>query len=307
MTDTAAHPGPATEDGSVDRRSVLRRGSALLAGVAGVGAVAAAAAPAAGAAKGDPVVQGEANDAGTDTTSLTSSSAEATLAVANGASGAAVRVEPATGALDYDAYLAATQSGDVINDAGALLFTHDDDALGEVYTDYFANLLVPIAPVRALDTRTAAGRTGVLNKAGNLDSQGRLIAGHTIQVTLADEVFLGTAGFFNLTVVMPLRGGYAVLWPTGTRPPASSINFSTGQVIANGLVCGLSENDTVQIFSSQTTHVLLDVSAFWVGSALQVSQIANAPATRAAGATKASPRRQAPSWVKDSVARRLGA
>jgi hypothetical protein len=60
------------------------------------------------------------------------------------------------------------------------------------------------------------------------------------------------------------------LWPGGTRPGTSSINFAAKAVIANFAVSGVSGTDTVSIFSSVTTHVLLDISAFSVGSPGQV-------------------------------------
>jgi len=253
------------------------------------------------------VQQGLANSAGAATTSLTSTSPAATLALANGSNGAAVRVGPAAGSLDFDAYLAATQSGDLLNDAGALLFTHDnttETVLGEVYTDAWANQVVPITPQRALDTRSAGGRTRIVAPGSALDAQGRLIGGKSIEIDLADFVWFGIAGFFNLTVVSPTKVGYASLYPTGAPPAASSINYLAGQSIANGLVCGLSDFDTVRIFSVRTTHVVLDVSAFWVGSAGQIPQEIMMGAAPAMAARSQTPRRSAPSWVSSGTARR---
>lgn len=294
-------------DSAVDRRSLLRSGSALLAGVAGLTAVGAAAAPSASAAPGDAVQQGLANNAGTATTSLTSTSPAATLALTNGASGAAVRVGPAADSLNFDAYLAATQSGDLLNDAGSLVFTHDTTegaTLGEVYTDAWANQVVPISPQRALDTRSTAGRSRIVAPGSALDAQGRLIGGKSIEIDLADFVWFGIAGFFNLTVVRPTTVGYASLYPTGAPPGSSSINYLAGQSIANGLVCGLSDFDTVRIFSVRTTHVVLDVSAFWVGSAGQIPQEILLGSAPAAAARSQAQRRSAPSWVTSGTARR---
>jgi hypothetical protein len=68
-------------------------------------------------------------------------------------------------------------------------------------------------------------------------------------------------------------------------------------------VCGLSDLDTVRISSSRTTHVLLDVSAFWVGTPEQINPDVlarpEAPALR-----RAAPARVAPSWAPARLANR---
>jgi hypothetical protein len=293
----------------LDRRSLLRQGTALLGGVAALTAAGAATAPGASAVPGDPVDQGEPNDAGTASTGLTSTS-DATLVVANGATGAALRVGVADAALDpFDfesptGYPATTTSGDLVNYGGALVFSHDTNFVGEVYTDVWANQLVPISPQRVVDTRNTAGRSRILNKAGNLDAQGRLIGGKSIEIDLRDYVFVGLAGFFNLTIVAPSAGGHATLFPALPVPSASSINYSSGVTIANGLVCGLNPDaDTVRVFSARTTHLILDVSAFWVGTPEQVNPelLARPEALARRGA---APARVAPSWAPARLANR---
>lgn len=285
--------GLGTEE-RLDRRALLRRGGAVLAGAAGVAALTTGRAS---AAAGDPVVLGANNDAQATATTITSSTASATLALANSASGAAANVVPVSPAFDVDVYVGATKSGDLVNHTGALLFTHDPSRVGEVYTDAWASQLVPIKPQRMLDTRTAAGRDHVLNRTGAFDSAGRLLAGHTISLDLSDLVFDGVAVYANLTIVQPLKAGYATLWPSGTRPGISSINYAAGQIVANFAVCGLSSIDSVEIFTQQTTHVLLDVTGFAVGGLWQVNpgvRPATAAATLAPGGTTT---RKPPSWA----------
>ena len=294
-----------TSDAGLDRRSLLRKGSALLAGAASLSAAGVAAAPGAVAAPGDPVLAGRDNDAGDDETTL-ASTALATLRLENTSTdGSALQVMPAPETLDFEAYLGSSQSGDVVNAQGALLFTHDPEYVGEIYTDVWANQVVPVTPQRVLDTRTASGRARIVAVGTALDSQGRLLAGRTIEITLEEFVFMGSAAFFNITVVSPTRGGFATVWPTGSLPATSSINYAAGQTLANGLVCGLSEFDTVRIYSYKTTHVLLDVTAFSVGSAGQVEPSILGGAPEASALSRASaPRREPPAWVKAGVARR---
>ena len=293
-----------TPDAGLDRRALLQKGSALLVGAAGLSAAGVVGAAPAGAAPGDPVLQGQPNSAGAAATELTSTS-DATLKLDNAGDGAAMQLMPAPDTIDFDAYFTNSQSGDVLNAQGALLFTHDPDFVGEIYTDVWANHVVPVAPQRVLDTRTAAGRARIVAVGTALDSQGRLLAGRTIEITLEEFVFLGSAAFFNITVVSPTRGGFATVWPTGPLPGTSSINYVAGQTLANGLVCGLSEFDTVRIYSYKTTHVLLDVTAFFVGSAGQIepSILGGAPEASALS-RKSAPRRDAPAWVRAGVARR---
>jgi hypothetical protein len=70
-------------------------------------------------------------------------------------------------------------------------------------------------------------------------------------------------------------------------------------------VCGLSDFDTVRISSSRTTHVLLDVNAFWVGTPGQVNPDIASTAAAAGASRSRTAVRPAPSWVKAGVSRRI--
>jgi hypothetical protein len=109
---------------------------------------------------------------------------------------------------------------------------------GFVHTEFTANQVVTIIPQRILDTGTSAGRTHILNKTGNLDSSGRLLGGRTIKIDLSSLEVAAASAFCNLTVVLPLTRGFMTLFPGGTRPATSSINFTAGEVIANFAVTG---------------------------------------------------------------------
>jgi hypothetical protein len=259
------------EADSLDRRALLRRGgAAVVAGVAGLAVAENVMAGSASAAAGSPVVMGAPNDAGSTLTGLTSAnSTGSTLALANTANLAPLKlVEQAIPATDP-----ALTSGDLANYGGDLYYTAGDPGgplIGFVYSEWTANKLVPIRPQRVLDTRTVAGRANITNPSGNLDSAGRLIARHTIVIDLSGLEFGAEAAYCNVTVVSPLGSGYATLWPGGARPVASSINYVANAVIANFAVTGTSLNDTVSLFSAATTHLILDVTGFAVGSPVQI-------------------------------------
>jgi hypothetical protein len=186
-----------------------------------------------------------------------------------------------------------SESGDLMNVNGDLQFAHGDSMLASVFTSYNASRLFPVRPFRAVDTRTVAGRHNITYEPGSLDSAGRLIGGHTIEIDLKDHVYLGTAVFANLTVTRPVSAGYLTLWSSGTRPGTSSLNYSAGQTVANFSVSGLGPYDTVFVYARSTTHVLLDVVAFAASSRENV----NGPFLASTDASKlAGPARKPPAW-----------
>jgi hypothetical protein len=271
----------------VMNRRALLRASGVAAGIAGIGGIAAAHAPAAEAAAGDPILMGAYNQAGTAFTGLNADSSGPTLLLSNVGSGAPLRLA------EHFNENFSSDSGDLFNVNGDLRWGTGDDNRASVFTSYTASRLIPVIPFRAVDTRTTAGRANIANRTGNLDSAGRLIGGHTIEIDLGDEVFQGTGVFANLTVTQAAASGYLTLWPGGTRPGTSSLNYAAGQVLSNFSVCGLNFVDTMRLYASSTTHVVLDVLAFAAGNWSDVN-----PALLPTGAASnlARPARKAPAW-----------
>jgi hypothetical protein len=262
MSDIGDIDSSASASGTVVNRRALLRASGVAAGIAGIGGIAAASAPAAGAATGDPVLAGANNDGGASSTGLTANTWRPTLVLDNAGTGVPLR-------LAAHAVPEFVDSGDLMNIDGDLRFAHADYFVGSVYTSLSASQLIPVVPFRAVDTRTVAGRATIVNPAGNLDSAGRLIGGHTIQIDLGDEVFQATAVLANLTVTQAVDSGYLTLWPGGARPGTSTLNYPAGQTVANFTVSGLN-SDTVRLYAQRTTHVVLDVVAFAAGSPADV-------------------------------------
>jgi hypothetical protein len=288
------------ETGGLDRRTLLRTGgAAVVAGVAGLAVAETVTAASAGAAAGSPLVLGTANDSGTTPTSVTSAATTSpTFSVANTGGVAPLHLTEEA----FPASFAALTSGDLANFGGDLFYTAGTAAgplTGFVYSEFTANQLVTIKPQRILDSRTVAGRAHITNPAGNLDSAGRLLAGHTIVITLSSLEVAAAAAFCNLTAVGPLTGSFMTLWPGGTRPATSSLNFAANAIIANFAVTGTSASDTVSIFSAATTHVLLDITAFAVGNPGQVNPAILASARLSATSQRLAARAKAgtlPDW-----------
>ena len=71
----------------------------------------------------------------------------------------------------------------------------------------------------------------------------------------------------NVTVVdgenPTLGGGYVTVYPCGTRPDASSLNFTTGQTIPNSVIAPVSAAGTVCFYVYGTAHLLADVSGYF--------------------------------------------
>jgi hypothetical protein len=287
------------ETADLDRRTLLRSGgAAVIAGVTGLAVVQTFTAASAEAAAGDPLVLGTPNTSGATPTSLTSAATGPTFTLGNTAGQAPLHLTQVA----TPASTAGLTSGDLANFDGDLFYTAGSFATpltGFVYSEFTANQLVTIKPQRIVDTRTVAGRAHITNRPGNLDAAGRLIAGHTILVDLASLEVAAAAAFCNLTAVRPVTIGFMTLWPGGVQPATSSINFVAGAVIANFAVTGTSATDTVSIFSSATTHVLLDITAFAVGNPGQVNPVILAVAGISATGQQLAARAEAgtlPGW-----------
>ena len=115
------------------------------------------------------------------------------------------------------------------------------------------------APIRLLDTRT----NHTTWPSGSI---------HTLQVTgvLVGSIqvpngAIGVVG--NVTVVQPNGAGDLRLYPGGASlPSTSSINFASGQIIANGVIVGLDTNGQMNIKvdmpANTATNVIFDASGY---------------------------------------------
>lgn len=130
--------------------------------------------------------------------------------------------------------------------------------------------------VAALSTDYRGGAIGFLSSPIRIyDSRktgGALVGNATrdVQVTGVNigsvQVPLGATGCIgNLTVTGATAGGYVVIYPAGSATPTSStVNFQSGQTVANAFAVGLSGSGqvTVHSFTSGTVHFILDITGF---------------------------------------------
>ena len=115
-------------------------------------------------------------------------------------------------------------------------------------------------PERLLNTRPA----GDAGKVGALDGSG---AAYTLQI--AGQGGLPTAGIgsvaLNVTVVDGSTndyGGYVTVYPCGTRPEASNLNFTTGQIVPNAVIAPVSADGKVCLYVYGKAHLLVDASGY---------------------------------------------
>ncbi len=117
----------------------------------------------------------------------------------------------------------------------------------------------PLTPVRILDTRGGA-------KVGNAAGTGAPV---TLSVFGKGGVPASGVGAvaLNVTVVAgenpTIGGGFVTVFPCGTRPDASNLNFTAGQTIPNSVIAPLSASGTVCFYVYGTAHLLADVSGYF--------------------------------------------
>jgi subtilisin-like proprotein convertase family protein len=118
-------------------------------------------------------------------------------------------------------------------------------------------------PVRLLETRP--GEVGCTTPAATISagtSMTQNARGVCDGVTIASSA-LAIAG--NATTVSPVSGGYLTFWPsTATQPLVASSNYTAGQILNRHFIVGLGSGDgAFKIYTSATTHLVIDVSGYF--------------------------------------------
>ena len=118
-----------------------------------------------------------------------------------------------------------------------------------------------VSPSRVFDTRPGEGGLRTVSKVK--------ISGLTelrVKMTdLSDLVPASGVGAVSLNVTVTEAGGsgYVTVYPCGTRPNASSLNYTAGQTIPNAVIAPVSAQGEVCFFSTQPTHILADVNGWF--------------------------------------------
>jgi len=134
------------------------------------------------------------------------------------------------------------------------------DVTGYYTADATGTRYVPMAPTRLLDSRGGNGLTGTFGANTPRTFQ---VSGRGGIPTTATGV---TA---NVTVVNPTYSWAVFVGPVATASPTTStINFNTGDIVANGLTVALGSGGTLSAtymsFAGNTTDLVFDVTGYYV-------------------------------------------
>ena len=150
------------------------------------------------------------------------------------------------------------------------------DSNGDLYICVAEGLPGTWKKVAALNTSYKGGAIGFLSTPirvyDSRSTDGALVGNATraVQVTGVNiggvQVPAGATGCIgNLTVTGATAAGYVVIYPAGSSTPTSStVNFQSGQTVANAFAVGLSGSGqvTVHSFTSGSVHFILDITGF---------------------------------------------
>lgn len=150
------------------------------------------------------------------------------------------------GAVCIYTYAATDVVVDLIGWFGAIIASANDVDTGTRFTG--------IVPQRVYDTR---------NSSGALPDDGTLvvaIAGRAgVPVTAVSAVAV------NVTVVNPSGDGYATVFPCNQPAPlASTVNYATGETVANATLAAIAGNGTICVKAQRSSHIVVDVTG-WFG------------------------------------------
>ena len=140
------------------------------------------------------------------------------------------------------------------------------DISGYVPNGGFATVAPALS--RFLDTRPEAEKVGKIDGTGDAK---------VLQVTgLADVPAGVSAVAMNVTAVDTESGdtgGYVTVYPCGTRPNTSNINFISGQIIPNSVIAPVSASGKVCFYVYGKADILADVSGYFpTGSLTSLSK-----------------------------------
>jgi hypothetical protein len=117
-------------------------------------------------------------------------------------------------------------------------------------------------PKRILDTRP-----GQSPQALRSVTKAKIQAGSFLEVQVTDLAGLVPATgvvsvSLNVTATNPSAAGFITVYACGTRELVSSVNYTTGQTVANAVIASVSTSGTVCFFSLATTDLVVDINGW---------------------------------------------
>jgi hypothetical protein len=122
-----------------------------------------------------------------------------------------------------------------------------------------------MVPGRLLDTRDDGSTIDGANRA-----TGVVRAGSVVELSVAGRAGVpasATSAMLNVTATESEADGFVTVFPCGSaRPTASSLNLRTGSTVPNAVLAKIGDGGRVCLFTSSTTHLVVDVSGFTPGA-----------------------------------------
>ena len=72
-----------------------------------------------------------------------------------------------------------------------------------------------------------------------------------------------TAVALNVTALDAAGAGFVTVWPGGSRPDTSCLNYPSGPSATNGSIVVGVDNHGFSIYNHSTCHLIVDVTGYW--------------------------------------------
>jgi subtilisin family serine protease len=198
-------------------------------------------------------IEGASNSSPSD--SLTKSGTSMATPHVAGAVAIALTTFPSASPTQVAAILTSDATPDIVSDSGAstpnLLLMVAGPNLGVETTP---TTMKSISPQRILDTRSGEGGVPVRKVGGD----------YVLEVQVSGKNNIPSAGVsavsLNVTATNPEGTGFITVYPCGTRPEISSLNFIAGETVPNAVVARLSDTGRLCFYSNVAVDIIADVN-----------------------------------------------
>ncbi len=123
-----------------------------------------------------------------------------------------------------------------------------------------------VSPVRLFDSRPTTGQGAVSISKQTYGGPYNVLRARVVGVGGLPASGVGAVSL-NVTVTDGDAPGYVTVYPCGSPPLASNLNFLAGQVVPNAVITPVSANGEICLFSNTNAHLLADVNGWFAAGA----------------------------------------
>jgi subtilisin family serine protease len=198
-------------------------------------------------------IEGASNNSPSD--SVTKSGTSMATPHVAGAVAIALTTFPSASPTQVAAILTSDATPDIVSDSGAstpnLLLMVAGPNLGVETTP---TTMKSINPQRIFDTRSGEGGVPVRKVGGNYVLEVQVSGKNNIAQTGVSAVSL------NVTATNPEGTGFITVYPCGSLPNISSLNFNVGETVPNAVIARLSDTGSLCFYSNVPVDIIADVN-----------------------------------------------